>query len=64
MRLHQLAGIDPTKIMVPFTNAKFPHCGKKINIDKRLATIWGEKQTVSTKQAISGYNDEIDQLRI
>ena len=37
----QLARIDPTEIVLPFTT--FPHSGQKINIDKELAVIFWER---------------------
>ena len=40
LRLYQLAGIDPTEIIVPFTTDEIKSYGKTINHDKELVLIF------------------------
>ena len=40
MRLHQLAGVDPTEIAVPFTNADISSCAENEHW-QRTCSDWG-----------------------
>ena len=51
LRLRQLAGIDPSEIIVPFTADEVKSCGKTMNHGKELVLIFWEKSITITQKA-------------